>query len=296
MLLEILASASMVFAVINSMGLILNLTNCFRYKSRLYLVLVSVAGWISGYMFERGNFSLPQVGNTSIYVIPLIMLSVLTAAGYPTSISQLYVSVLLGYSLASNFTQGVSSTGLILLSWLISFVSGLLISMLIKEILAVLVRPTNIEKALTVLKSISVSYVFLLSYVLGGNVLSTIMSLLGLKNDLGSLLLVCASVSVAVPISLRTSISLGLTKVLFPTKYLTSLIPYTTAIILTQIANRLGLPLVLSLLMFSSTVGVGLTSKLRLFHRRKIVMYLVGSYILPFLISASLSYLISLVL
>jgi hypothetical protein len=168
--------------------------------------------------------------------------------------------------------------------------------MLIKEILAVLVRPTNIEKALTVLKSISVSYVFLLSYVLGGNVLSTIMSLLGLKNDLGSLLLVCASVSVAVPISLRTSISLGLTKVLFPTKYLTSLIPYTIAIILTQIANRLGLPLVLSLLMFSSTVGVGLTSKLRLFHRRKIMMYLVGSYILPFLISASLSYLISLVL
>lgn len=295
LMLKSLVLVSMVLAVINSMGLVLNLTNCFRYRNRAYLALISGAGWVFGYLLERSNFNLPQVDSVVIYVIPIAVISVLTAVGYPTSISQLYISVLLGYSLASNFTQGVTSTSLIVISWLISFAAGLIISVLIKEVLVTFVRPTNIEKALIILKFISASYIFLLSYVLGGNLLSTITSLLGLGNDLESLILVCVSVIIAIPISLRASISLGLAKVLFPTKYLTSLIPYTTAIILTQLANRLGLPLVLSLVMFSSTIGIGLTSRLKLFHRKRIIRYLIGSYILPFLISMLLSYSLTLI-
>lgn len=272
------------------MGLVLSSSHCFRYGSGAWVFVLSTFGWLLGYLIEGPNFSLPQSPLLWIYVIPPLIVSILTVLSYPTSITQLYVSTLLGYSLATNYQQGLMAVARIALSWVLSFVAGLILSMLIHRSLRGIARFTRITLALVVLRVLSLAHVFLLSYVLGGNLLGAMTSLLGVDNSFKTRLLLSTAIAASVYTSFKSKISLGLVKILFPTKYLTSLIPYSVSIILTQVANRLGLPVVISLVMFSSTLGVGLASEHKLLRRRRVLVYLTASYMGPFALSSLLSY------
>ncbi|MEM2499774.1 MAG: hypothetical protein QXU30_06480, partial [Sulfolobales archaeon] len=57
----------------------------------------------------------------------------LTFLNYPTSITQLYISTLLGYSLATNYHQGLSAVIRIASSWVLSFAVGLAVSMFLRK-------------------------------------------------------------------------------------------------------------------------------------------------------------------
>ncbi|MEM1623062.1 MAG: hypothetical protein QW543_02860 [Sulfolobales archaeon] len=272
------------------MGLVLSSSYCFKYGSRVYIFILSAAGWILGYVIEGPNFSLPQSSLTWIYVIPLMVVLMLTLLNYPTSITQLYISTLLGYSLATNYYQGLSAVVRIASSWVLSFVVGLTVSAFLRKSLVRMLQSVSVIKVLLWVRVLSLTYVFMLSYVLGGNLLGSVASLLGIVNSAKSILLISTSIVASVYVSLRSGISLGFTKILFPTRYLTSLIPYTVSLVLTQVANRLGVPIVISLVMFSSMIGVGLASEFKVFHRRRIIMYVLTSYIGPFILSLLLSY------
>jgi len=290
LLYEAFVFVSVFLAVLNSMGLVLSSSYCFKYGSGVYIFILSAAGWILGYVIEGPNFSLPRSSLTWIYVIPLMVVLMLTLLNYPTSITQLYISTLLGYSLATNYYQGLSAVVRIASSWVLSFVVGLTASVFLRKSLVRMLQSASVIKVLLWIRVLSLTYVFLLSYVLGGNLLGSIASLLGIANSAKSTLLISISIVASVYVSLRSGISLGFTKILFPMRYLTSLIPYTVSLVLTQVANRLGVPIVISLVMFSSILGVGLASELKVFHRRRIIMYVLTSYIGPFILSSLLSY------
>ncbi|MEM4775061.1 MAG: hypothetical protein QW489_01710, partial [Sulfolobales archaeon] len=186
--------------------------------------------------------------------------------------------------------QGLSAVVRIASSWILSFVVGLTVSAFLRKSLVRMLQSVSVIKVLLWVRVLSLTYVFMLSYVLGGNLLGSVASLLGIVNSAKSILLISTSIVASVYVSLRSGISLGFTKILFPTRYLTSLIPYTVSLVLTQIANRLGVPIVISLVMFSSMIGVGLASEFKVFHRRRIIMYVLTSYIGPFILSLLLSY------
>lgn len=280
----------MFLAVLNSMGLVLGSSYCFKYGSKVHILILSTAGWLLGYLVEGPNFSLPRSSITWIYVIPLVLVLMLTFLNYPTSITQLYISTLLGYSLATNYHQGLSAVIRIASSWVLSFAVGLAVSMFLRKSLMRMLQSASTVKVLLCIRILSLAYVFLLSYVLGGNLLGTIASLLGVTYSARAFLLLSASVITSVYISLRSGISLGFARILFPMRYLTSLIPYTVSLALTQVANRLGIPIVISLVMFSSIIGVGLASEFKIFYRKRILTYILASYLGPFIISSLLSY------
>lgn len=271
------------------MGLVLSSAHCFRYRNDALWLTISTAGWIIGYLVESQHFKLPQASATWIYLIPQLMLVLLTLFGYPTSITQLYISTLLGYSLATNFQQGVYAVMRIIISWMLSLSAGFLSSMFLWKLLQKVVKPINIARALVAMRVLSLIYVFLLSYVLGGNVLGAIVSLLG-GGRLDTHYVVCTAIIVSVYLSSSAAISSGLIRVLFPARYLTSLIPYTVTVTLTQVANLLGLPVVASLVMFSSILGMGMASELKILNRRRALKYILTAYAGPFAASTLLSY------
>ncbi|MCX8208140.1 MAG: hypothetical protein N3G79_00610 [Sulfolobales archaeon] len=293
MLYEVLLFVNVFLAVLNSMGLILYSSYWLRSENRNYITILSAAGWILGYLVESPNFDLPLTPHTWIYVVPLLVLLVLTVLNYTTSITQLYVFALLGYSLATNCTQGVSTTVAIVYSWILSFIAGIFMSAAIQKTLARIARPINLARTLSIARLLSSLYVFLLSYIFGGNVLGSITSLMGFESGLRSTLVLTLAIVASIYISTRVGAVLGLIKALFPVKYLTSLIPYTVAIVVTQVANKLGLPVVVSLVVFSSVLGIGVSSRLRILYGRNVIRYLATSYVGPPLLTSFLSYIIT---
>ncbi len=293
MLYWLLVFASAFLAVLNSMGLVLGPSRCVGYGSRVLVFALSTSGWLLGYVVEGPNFRLPHVPFVWVYAVPLLLVFALTLLGYPTSVTQLYVAALLGYSLAEGYGQGLSAVAWAVFSWALSFAAGFLLSAVLREALVRVVGLTSVGKSLLAIRVCSLVYVFLLSYVLGGNVLGTVASLLGAGSDPRSGLVLFTAVTASAYVSFKSGAPLGLVRILFPMKYLSSIIPYSVSILLTQVANRAGLPIVTSLVMFSSTLGVGMASELAVLHRRRVFAYLATSYAGSFALSLLSSYLLT---
>ncbi len=292
---ELLVFASAFLAVLNSMGLVIGPSRCAGYGSRTLVFALSASGWLLGYLIEGPNFSLPQVPLTQVYTVPPLLVLALSLLGYPTSITQLYVATLLGYSLAKGYSRGLSVTVRIVSSWALSLIAGFLLSIAFRRILVRAVGFVSVERALLVVRVCSLTYVFLLSYVLGGNVLGAIASLLGAGGNTGSELALSTAVIASTYVSFRSRVSLGLVRLLFPTKYLSSIVPYSVSVVLTQVANRVGLPIITSLVVFSSTLGVGMASEFTMLYRRRVFSYLATSYAGSFALSLLLGYLLAVI-
>ena len=277
-------------AVLNNASLALSALQCLRVELRRLALLVSFAGWVAGYVVEGPNFSLPQVGNLGVYLVPLSLTALLTLVNYPTSITQLYVATLLGYSLACGYSAGLYAVVRIAVAWLLSFIAGLLLSATVYRLLRLVLSRLEVSRVLTLFRVTALLYVFLLSYVLGGNLLGFLASALGVGIQLDNTLLVSAVTAAALLTAQLRRAPLGIARVLFPTRYVPTLTPYTVALVLTQLANRLGIPLVVSLVMFSATLGTGLSSGFSLLYRYRVPLYLLLSYVVPVLTSLLASY------
>jgi phosphate/sulfate permease len=290
MLAQALFLGATFVAVLNNASLVLSALQCLRVELRRLALLVSFAGWVAGYVIEGPNFSLPQVGNLGVYLVPLGLATLLTLVNYPTSITQLYVATLLGYSLAYGYAEGIYAVVRIAVSWVLSVIAGLLLSVVVYRLLRLVFSQLSVSGVLLLFRVTSLLYVFLISYVLGGNLLGFLASALGVGTRLDSALLTSVVTAVALPTAQLRRAPLGIARILFPTRYVSTLTPYIVALVLTQVANRLGIPLVVSLVMFSATLGTGLSSGFSLLYRYRVPLYLLLSYAAPVLISLLASY------
>lgn len=280
-------------AVLNNASLALSALQCLREDLRRLAILVSFAGWVAGYVVERSNFNLPQIASLEVYLVPLCLTTLLTLVKYPTSITQLYVSALLGYSIASEYSEGVYAVAKIVLSWVLSVIAGALLSVAVYRLLKLAFSYLSVSKALTIFRITTFTYVFLLSYVLGGNLLGFLASLLGVGSRLSDAVLTSVITALALLAAQTWRTPLSFAKILFPTRYISTLTPYTVALVLTQVANRLGIPLVISLVMFSATLGAGIASSSSLLYKRRVALYLFLAYVIPVIISILMSYVIT---
>lgn len=280
-------------AVLNNASLALSALQCLREDLRRLAILVSFAGWVAGYVVERSNFNLPQIASLEVYLVPLCLTTLLTLVKYPTSITQLYVSALLGYSIASEYSEGVYAVAKIVLSWVLSVIAGALLSVAVYRLLKLAFSYLSVSKALTIFRITTFTYVFLLSYVLGGNLLGFLASLLGVGSRLSDAVLTSVITALALLAAQTWRTPLSFAKILFPTRYISTLTPYTVALVLTQVANRLGIPLVISLVMFSATLGAGIASSSSLLYKRRVALYLLLAYVIPVIISILMSYVIT---
>ncbi|MCC6014223.1 MAG: hypothetical protein LM564_00785 [Desulfurococcaceae archaeon] len=290
MLAQALFLGATFVAVLNNASLVLSALQCLRVELRRLALLVSFAGWVAGYVVEGPNFSLPQVGNLGVYLVPLGLATLLTLVNYPTSITQLYVATLLGYSLAYGYAEGIYAVVRIAVSWVLSVIAGLLLSVVVYKLLRLVFSQLSVSGVLLLFRVTALLYVFLLSYVLGGNLLGFLASALGVGTQLDSALLTSVVTAVALPTAQLRRAPLGIARILFPTRYVSTLTPYIVALVLTQVANRLGIPLVVSLVVFSATLGTGLSSGFSLLYRYRVPLYLLLSYVAPVLISLLASY------
>jgi phosphate/sulfate permease len=290
MLAQALFLGATFVAVLNNASLVLSALQCLRVELRRLALLVSFAGWVAGYVIEGPNFSLPQVSNLGVYLVPLGLATLLTLVNYPTSITQLYVATLLGYSLAYGYAEGIYAVVRIAVSWVLSVIAGLLLSVVVYRLLRLVFSQLSVSGVLLLFRVTSLLYVFLLSYVLGGNLLGFLASALGVGTQLDRALLTSVVTAVALPTAQLRRAPLGIARILFPTRYVSTLTPYIVALVLTQIANRLGIPLVVSLVMFSATLGTGLSSGFSLLYRYRVPLYLLLSYVVPVLTSLLASY------
>jgi phosphate/sulfate permease len=290
MLTQALFLGATFVAVLNNASLALSALQCLRVELRRLALLVSFAGWVAGYVIEGPNFSLPQVGNLGVYLVPLGLATLLTLVNYPTSITQLYVATLLGYSLAYGYAEGIYAVVRIAVSWVLSVIAGLLLSVVVYRLLRLVFSQLSVSGVLLLFRVTSLLYVFLISYVLGGNLLGFLASALGVGTRLDSALLTSVVTAVALPTAQLRRAPLGIARILFPTRYVSTLTPYIVALVLTQVANRLGIPLVVSLVVFSATLGTGLSSGFSLLYRYRVPLYLLLSYVAPVLISLLASY------
>ena len=280
-------------AVLNNASLALSALQCLKEDLRRLAILVSFAGWVAGYAVERSNFNLPQIASLEVYLVPLCLTTLLTLVKYPTSITQLYLSALLGYSIASEYSEGVYAVAKIVLSWVLSVIAGALLSVAVYRLLKLAFSYLSVSKALTIFRITTFTYVFLLSYVLGGNLLGFLASLLGVGSRLSDAVLTSAITALALLAAQTWRTPLSFAKILFPTRYISTLTPYTVALVLTQAANRLGIPLVISLVMFSATLGAGIASSSSLLYKRRVSLYLLLAYVIPVIISILMSYVIT---
>ncbi len=280
-------------AVLNNASLALSALQCLKEDLRRLAILVSFAGWVAGYVVERPNFNLPQIASLEVYLVPLCLTTLLTLVKYPTSITQLYLSALLGYSIASEYSEGVYAVAKIVLSWVLSVIAGALLSVAVYRLLKLAFSYLSVSKALTIFRITTFTYVFLLSYVLGGNLLGFLASLLGVGSRLSDAVLTSAITALALLAAQTWRTPLSFAKILFPTRYISTLTPYTVALVLTQVANRLGIPLVISLVMFSATLGAGIASSSSLLYKRRVSLYLLLAYVIPVIISILMSYVIT---
>ena len=281
-------------AVLNNASLALSALQCLREDLRRLALLASFAGWVAGYVVEGPNFNLPRVGNLEVYLVSLCLTTILTLVNYPTSVTQLYVSALLGYSLASGYGEGVYAVARVVLSWVLSIFAGVLLSAAVYRLLKLVFSYLSISKALALFRVVTFAYVFLLSYVLGGNLLGFLASLLGVSSRLGVVVPTSAVTALALLAAQVWRAPLSLARILFPTRYISTLTPYTVALVLTQVANRLGVPLVVSLVMFSATLGTGVSSSSSLLYKRRVALYVLLAYVVPVIVSLLVSYAITL--
>jgi phosphate/sulfate permease len=73
-------------------------------------------------------------------------------------------------------------------------------------------------------------------------------------------------------------------------RYTSSVAPYVSTLILTEIGTQFSIPLPMSISIFSGMLGTALAMRLRLISRRRVATYIMLSWVLPLILSIVLSY------
>jgi len=281
--------AALLFAVLavsvaNNMGVIIGPGSSTRILRHNTLRLLSIAGLALGYVIEgwkvKVDVGLSIKGEVVASLTVLTFLGILTAFGRATSITQLMFAFVVGVSVARGDSSSLGFVTQVLTYWFIAIVLSVIASMLITSLMKGK-GPFSVLGSITVLKAVTIIMIFLTAYVLGANTLGFVASFVPSPGGLSSILISLFGIVVGAYITdVRGSIySTGLVGL----RYVSSLTPYVSAMLLTEIGTQLGVPLPLSMSVFFGLIGSALAMRLRIIPYRKVVHYFVTAWLAPFL-------------
>ncbi|MCD6428645.1 MAG: hypothetical protein J7L12_03410 [Desulfurococcales archaeon] len=294
---SVLLTATVVaVAVGNNMGVIAGPSSGVKVISKNWLYILAIIGLSLGYFCEgwkvRITAFLQLRDMLVIFSIAILILSLLTLMGFVTSVTQIFMGVLIGYTIAvSGQSLLIGKIAEILMYWGLTLVLSATTSFLLMKIL--FGGRTIIIKNLGVFKLVIALLVVFTAYVLGANTLGFIVSftMLGMRQDsILSIIAVLAGIVIGVVIvrGIRGTHRIGMG--FYGLRYSSTLTIYISALVLAEVGTQLSIPIPLSLAVFSGLLGSSMGMKLRLIKGRKVVEYLLASWIVPLIISLIASY------
>ena len=299
-LLLILLVVSIAVAVGNNMGVISGPTSGSRILKESSMMILAFTGLTLGYLVEGGKMGLGiSVGYWDVVIIFLLAigtLSLLTFWGFITSITQIFVGIFTGYLLAKGVPGSASAIGEIFLFWVVTFAASVIMSYLFVRGVAKKGRRALVNNLAT-LKVISIVMVFLSAYILGANTLGFVAGFLRESIPYPYLQVgVVAGIAVGILIIKGSRGARKLGSGFYGMKYLSTIAPYISTLILTEIGTQLSIPLPMSIAIFSGVIGTASGMRIRLISPKKVGMYIGLSWVLPLLGTFLISYIIFLLL
>ncbi len=283
LLTSILTFLVVAISVSNNMGVIAGPASSSRVIGSKTLALIAIGGLVIGLLSEGWKFfrkpysSMHWPYNALLLIIGIALLLILTAGGFVTSITQVFLGVYIGYLLSEGRLSSVANVGTVFLYWLVTFASSISITYVFTASLS---RCKGIVKNLYALKLTSIILVLLTAYTLGANTLGFVVAF---TDAWGVPTALSAVVGIAVGTTLlggRRGVS-RLGTQFYGLRYLSSVAPYISTLTLTEIGTQFSIPLPMSISIFSGILGSALAMKVRLISRRKVLMYMLMSWIMP---------------
>ncbi|MCD6323658.1 MAG: hypothetical protein J7L55_00920 [Desulfurococcales archaeon] len=280
----------------NNMGVISGPSVGSRLIREESLLILSVSGLLAGYVLEGWKLhSAVHLSEEESVVTMLLAVGVLTAltlGGFITSITQIFVGIYVGMLACGGSSYGLSEVLRIGGYWLLTFALSVATSYAFMKIMGGRKSNTLINNLLT-LKLTSVVLVFFTAYTLGANTVGFIASFA--PSTLPGELVSAATVVGIVAGALIVRGGKGAMKLgsgFYGLRYTSTVVPYISALILTEIGTQLSIPLPLSIALFSGVLGAAVGLKFRLLRGRDVVIYALISWVIPLIISVAISYLI----
>ncbi len=292
MVLQALLLAAVAIAVGNNMGVIAGPAAGSRILRRTTISALAIAGLSLGYLLEGwkflGGVSLPRNAVEASFVLAILILLTLTVSGFVTSITQVFVGIYIGYLL----TCGFEATGEILKIlgfWCVTFLSSVIVAFLFVKLMAS--RKAGVISSLLALKLASIVMVFITAYALGANTIGFVVAFTG--QSAGDPLIIALTMTGIIVGVLVIQGQRGVTKLgsgFYGLRYASSIAPYVSTLILTEIGTQFSIPLPMSISIFSGMIGTALAMRFRLISKRRVATYIMLSWVLPLILSIVLSY------
>jgi PiT family inorganic phosphate transporter len=292
-LVQAIFTLSVAVAVGNNMGVILGPAIGARALKKEWTYLLSFTGLAAGYIIEGQKLELTSMSysldsTVIIYSLSLLILLILTLGGFVTSITQIFVGVFAGLSLVKGETFLIEKVETIIIFWVITLLASSFISYLIMRSL---IRKGSITiNNLAVLKMLLFIFVFFTAYVLGANTLGFISSFYSGTIIKDILVLIGIAVGIVIVKGIKGTKMLG--SGFYGIKYVSAVPPYISALLMTEISTQLSVPLPTSLALFSGILGSGVAMGFRAISHKRVVSYILMSWVAPFLASLITSWII----
>jgi len=288
----LLVFLTVTYTVANNIGVV-----SFSGGSRVVLIHVSkslaLVGFITGYVLEghkmRIHVALNEMTLNTIYVLTITILAVLTHLGFITSVSQVITGLLLGYAIVNHHNYVIEKIQMFFISWGATAFSAILLSWLLM-LIAISVKKKSLINYLLLTKVIICILTFLSAYVIGSNTVGFVAAFVdgGLELQLTVLLgIVVGVLSVKGAKGVR-SLGMGL----YGLRYSSATIPYISGLALAELLTQFGIPVPVSMAIFSGIVGCSFALKLKLLNTKLLFSHIVIGWALPPIISLILSYII----
>lgn len=287
---------SVAVAVGNNMGVIAGPSAGSRVLKGSVLTVLAATGLLAGYFLEGWKLGVSAEMSywetiTSL-ALAIVILAALTAGGFVTSITQVFVGIYIGHLIYLGDPGSLTIITKILVFWAITFASSVIVSYTLIKVASRRGRNTLVNNLIT-LKLLSIVMVFFTAYTLGAN---TIGFVAGFAHE--SLTETVLDVSVAAGVIAGILVvkgSKGVHKLgsgFFGLKYTSTIAPYFSTLILTEVGTQFSIPLPMSISIFSGILGTAAGMKLRLISARKVGLYILVSWVLPLFTAILLSYLV----
>lgn len=283
--------AVMAVSVANNMGVVIGPGSSTRIVRSSTLRSLSIIGLSLGYLLEgwkvTAEIGLSVDDGIVASLTTLTFLAILTLFGRATSITQLMFAFVVGVSVARGNGSSLYFVTEVLTYWLVAAVLSVSASMLITLLMKGR-GPFSVLGSITVLKSVTLAMIFFTAYVLGANTLGFVASFVPSPNSPVSILVALTGIVIgAYATDVKGSVySTGLVGL----RYVSSLTPYVSAMLLTEVGTQLGIPLPLSMSVFFGLIGSALAMRLRIIPYRKVIHYFITAWLAPFLFMVLVSW------
>lgn len=243
--------------------------------------LLVASGLILGSVLEGWKMKRIQLVSTSvnfymfqIILVTLLLMFLLSLFNSPASLAQIFFSSTLGILVVKHASINFSLSIEVILSWFFTPVLSVLLSYFMYKLFLLFIQNSCLIKVTLFSKLLALVAVFYSSYVLGANNIGLISAFYGEEPVIGLFFSVVASLGVY--FSKKLTKALG--EDLIVVSPVGASVGMFSASLLVWIFTQLGLPISVTTSIMSSIIGVGISSRLRLFNTRTLFSITVVSW------------------